>query len=83
MALSPGERFWIGAGIYVLFADMILWRKGHNSMSQEFGRWLQSPRGRYCCGAATAFMIGHLFLELPIPGQTKLKNIATYKRNGK
>lgn len=83
MALSPGAKFWIGAGAYALFADMILWRRGHMSMSQEFGGWLQTPRGRAFCGAGAAFMVGHLFLELPFPGQTKLKKMATYHRIGK
>lgn len=84
MALSPGEKFWVGAGAYVLFADMMLWRRGHMSMSQEFGGWLKSPLGRYACGTGAAFMFGHLFLELPLPGQTNLKKVATYhRRNGK
>lgn len=83
MALSPGEKFWVGLGVYILTADMVLWRKGHSTMSQEFGGWLQSRKGRYACMGATAFLVGHLFLELPIPGQTNLKNIATYQRKRK
>ena len=76
MRLSPGEKFWIGLGGYVLAADMILWRKGQKSMSQEFGKWLQTDNGRKLCIAVTIGMIAHLFWELPIPGQTQLKRIA-------
>lgn len=81
--LTPGEKFWIGLGVYVLAADMILWRKGHHSMSQEFGKWIQTKNGRRVCIALTAGMVSHLFWEVPIPGQTKLKQIATYTRKGK
>lgn len=49
-------------------------------MSQEFGGWLQTNKGRSACLGATAFLVGHLFLELPIPGQTNLKKVATYRR---
>jgi hypothetical protein len=76
MKLSPGEKFWIGLGGYILAADMILWRRGHKSMSQEFGRWIQSPMGRKVAICFTAGLIAHLFWELPIPGQTQLKKIA-------
>jgi hypothetical protein len=82
MALSPGEKFWVGLGAYVLAADVLLWRNDKATMSQEFGRWLQTRHGRYACAGATAFLVGHLFLELPIPGQTNLKKVATYRRNG-
>ncbi len=79
MALTPATKFWIGIGGYILTADMILWRRGNNSMSQEFGRWLQTPRGRATCLGGAAFLVGHLFLEMPIPGQTNLKRLATYQ----
>lgn len=83
MKLSPGEKAWIGLGAYVLTADIILWRTDNDTMSIQFGKWLDSDRGKALCFLATAGMIAHLFWSLPIPGQTNLKKIVTYKKGSK
>jgi hypothetical protein len=81
--LSPAARFWIGLGAYVLFADGFLWRRQHNTMSVQWGTWLQTPKGRYACIAAWAGLTAHLFLGMPLPGQKTLKSVMIGTRRNK
>lgn len=79
--LTPAEIFWVGLGAYILMADGILMNKNHATMSVCFGTWLQTPRGRLCCAAGAGALIAHLFWSVPLPGQTKFRQLVTY-RNG-
>ena len=81
--LTPAEKFWIGLGVYVLVADGFLMKKGHHTMSVCFGTWLQTPRGRLACAAGAGALIAHLFWSVPLPGQTKFRQLVTYKNGVK
>jgi hypothetical protein len=80
--LEHGEKFWIGLVAYVVLADAYLMKKDHHTMSVCFGTWLQTPRGRLFCAAGAGALIAHLFWSVPLPGQTKFRQLVTYK-NGK
>lgn len=82
MALSPGEKVWLGLGAYILTADAVLMKMDHPTMSVCFGTWLQTPRGRLFCAAGAGALAAHLFWSIPLPGQTKFRQLVTY-RNGK
>lgn len=71
--LPPATKFWGGLALYILGADTFLWRKKHDSMSIQWGNWLQTPRGRTTCVAVWGTLTGHLFLGIPLPGQKTLK----------
>lgn len=79
--LTSATKFWIGLVGYVLLADGILWRRGHHTMSVQFGKWVQTRRGKLTCGAIWGGLTAHLFWSMPLPGQTTLKKVATF--NGK
>lgn len=78
--LSPAERAWLGLGLYVLVADVVLWRTENDTMSIQFNRWLVSKQGRAVCILVTAGMVAHLFWGLPLPLQTQAKKILGGKR---
>lgn len=80
--LTPAEKFWAGLGVYVLVADGILMKRNHETMSVCFGRWLQTPRGRLACAGGAGALAAHLFWSVPLPGQTRFRQLVTYK-NGK
>jgi len=71
--LSHAEKAWLGLGLYVLAADVALWRSDNDTMSIQFGRWIQSKQGRALCILGTTGMVAHLFWGLPIPLQTQAK----------
>lgn len=81
--LTPAEKFWVGFGVYVLAADGFLMNKGHDTMSVCFGTWLQTPRGRLFCAAGAGALAAHLFWSVPLPGQTKFRQLVTYKNGVK
>lgn len=78
--LTPAEKCWLGLGVYVLAADIFLWRTENDTMSIQFSRWLQSPQGRSLCYLATGGMVMHLFWGLPLPLQTQAKKYLGGKR---
>lgn len=71
--MSPAETAWLGLGAYVLVADVILWRTDRDTMSIQFGRWLETKAGRDLCLLCTAGMVAHLFWGLPLPFQAKAR----------
>lgn len=71
--LTPAERAWLGLGVYILAADVFLWRTQCDTLSIQFGRWTQSRQGRSICILATAGMVAHLFWGLPLPLQTQAR----------
>lgn len=78
--VSPAEKFWIGLAVYVLGADVYLWRNDHDTMSIQFGDWLKSRNGRALCIAATAGMVIHLFYGMPLPLQRQMRKYLGGKR---
>lgn len=82
--ISPAEKCWLGLLAYVLVADGFLMKKDHATMSVCFGTWLQTPRGRLFCAAGAGALAAHLFWSVPLPFQTKFRNLVTYdKMSGK
>lgn len=73
MRIAPATKFWVGLGAYILGADTFLWRRKHDSMSIQWGNWLQTPRGRTTCVVVWGTLTGHLFLGIPLPGQERFK----------
>jgi hypothetical protein len=70
---TPAEKFWIGGVIYVLVADVYLWRCRKDTMSIQFDHWLQTPRGRRACAVAWGGLSAHLFMGMPLPFQAPLR----------
>jgi hypothetical protein len=52
-------------------------------MSVCFGTWLQTPRGRLFCAAGAGALAAHLFWSVPLPGQTRFRQLVTYKNGVK
>lgn len=77
--LTPATKFWIGVGVYALAADTILWRSKNHTMSQQWGAWIQTRKGRTACAAAWGLLTAHLFWSVPLPLQGTAKKVATYK----
>lgn len=78
--LSPATKFWGGLVAYVLFADGLLWRQQKDTMSVQWGTWLQSTKGRTVCVVSWAALTAHLFFGMPLPGQRTLKSVVVGKR---
>jgi hypothetical protein len=76
---NPTTAAIIGLICYVTAADALLMRVSKDTISVRFGQWLQDPKTRVLCIGGTAALLAHLYLELPIPGQTKFRQIVTYK----
>lgn len=71
---SPAELFWIGLASYILIADMYLWRNRKDTMSIQFGKWLETKHGKMACVAITATLVSHLFIRPPLLLQIKIRN---------
>jgi hypothetical protein len=80
---SPATKFWLGLIGYVVVADGFLWRRQHDTMSVQWGTWLQSPKARTICVLAWSGLTAHLFLGMPLPGQKTLKTVVVGKRRNK
>ena len=83
MKLSPATKFWLGLVGYIVVADASLWRRQHDTMSVQWGTWLQSPKGRAACIAVWGGLTAHLFLGMPLPGQKTLKSVVVGTRRNK
>ena len=71
--VSPAEAAWLGLGMYILSADVLLWRIQKDTMSVQFSRWLQSRPGKNVCFLATAGLVAHLWWGVPLPFQASAR----------
>lgn len=77
---KEGAAAWAALALGVLLYDIYAMRKGKETLSICWGRWLQQPNTRKVCFAAWAVLTSHLFMSTPLPFQSKLRALASYKR---
>lgn len=83
LKFTPAEKAWLGLGFYILGADVVLWRTSKDTMSIQFGKWIETKPGRMVCLLATAGMAAHLWWGLPLPFQARLrKHLGGRKNHG-
>lgn len=75
MQLTP-QKAWAGLAAYVIVADAVLIRRNKDTLSIQFGKWLQDPKTRTACIAASALVLSHLYWSFPLPGQKILRKVA-------
>ena len=68
---------WLGLFAYVVITDAYLMRTQHDTMSIQFGKWLQDPKSRKVCIAITGLVVSHLYWSVPLPGQRILRRVST------
>lgn len=76
---KEGEAAWAGLVLAVLLYDMYAIRKGKETMSICWGRWLQKPSSRKVCVALWAALTSHLFISTPLPFQSRFQALARWK----
>lgn len=75
--IEKAEIAWLGLFAYVVIADGYLMRSSNDTMSIQFGKWLQDPKSRKVCIAITGLIVSHLYWIIPLPGQKILRRVST------
>jgi hypothetical protein len=75
--LSPAQKAWLGLFGYIVIADAYLMRRNKDTMSIQFGHWLQHPRHRKLCVGVTGLIIAHLYYSTPLPFQKRFRLLVT------
>jgi hypothetical protein len=64
MKISPAGKAWVGLALFVILADYLLVRNGHDTMSTAFGRAILDPQRRWPVLIAWAYLTIHLNANL-------------------
>lgn len=63
--VTSGDRAWVGLLLYVACYDWWAHRTGRDTLSQSYGRALDSPRRRAPTVAVWAYLTAHLTRKIP------------------
>lgn len=63
--MTPGDRAWLGLAAYVAGYDWWAYRTGRDTLSQSYGRALDSPVRRVPTLIAWAYLVAHLTRTIP------------------
>jgi len=63
--VTSGDRAWLGLLVYVAGYDWWAWRTGRDTLSQSYGRALDSPVRRWPTVVGWAYLVAHLTRTIP------------------